>query len=54
MFHYLVDHGKVDGGTGVPETTEEDIAFTDDGGAFAADGAQPDSEGDAGWVAMLE
>ena len=45
LFYYLVDHGKVE---------EEDIAFTDDGGAFAADGAQPGSEGDAGWVAMLE
>ena len=45
LLYYLVDHGKVE---------EEDIAFTDDGGAFAADGAQPGSEGDAGWVAMLE
>ena len=45
LLYYLVDHGKVE---------EEDIAFTDDGCAFAADGAQPGSEGDAGWVAMLE
>ena len=45
LLYYLVDHGKVE---------EEYIAFTDDGGAFAADGAQPGSEGDAGWVAMLE
>ena len=45
LLYYLVDHGKVE---------EEDIAFTDDGGAFAADGAQPGSEDDAGWVAMLD
>ena len=37
------DSGKVE---------EEDIAFTDGGGAFAADGAQPGSEGDVGWVAV--
>ena len=45
LFHYLVDHGKVDGGTGVPETTEE---------GYTSSASRPDSEGDAGWVAMLE
>ena len=65
----------IEGWPAVPETTEEDIVFTNDGSpttdsdlAFGADPfgdmaasedlpqpeSQPDFEGDAGWVAMLE
>ena len=35
----------IDGGTGVPETTEE---------GYTSSASRPDSEGDAGWVAILE